>query len=107
MTLGWLVELMYAITSLSKHFMITEVSATGLKSLWHKAFEFLGTGLVILKHVGITDWDKKRLKITVNMPASCSAHALRTHPGIPSGPASLQVLTLELICWHPNVMHYS
>ena len=34
--------------------------------------------VVILKHVGITDWDKERLKMTVNMPASCSAHALRT-----------------------------
>jgi hypothetical protein len=39
--------------------------------------------VVILKHVGITDWDKERLKITVNIPATCSGHALRKHPGIP------------------------
>ena len=29
-----------------------------------------GVIVVILKHVGITDRDKERLKITVNMPAS-------------------------------------
>ena len=34
--------------------------------------QFLGTGMmvVILKHFGITDWDKDRLNITVNMPCS-------------------------------------
>ena len=47
--------------------------------------------VVILKHVRITDWDKERLKMTVNMPGSCSAHALRTPPGIASGPAALSV----------------
>lgn len=75
-----MVELMCAITSLSKHFMTTDVSATGRWSLWQEVLEFLRTGMmvVILKHVVITDWDKERLKM--NMPASCSAHALRTRP---------------------------
>jgi hypothetical protein len=41
--------------------------------------------------VEITYWDKERLKIAVNMPASCSAHALRMHPGILSGPVALLV----------------
>ena len=34
--------------------------------------------VVILNHVGITDWDKERLKMTVNTPASCFAHAENT-----------------------------
>ena len=37
--------------------------------------------VIILKHVGITDWDKERLKMTVNMPAICSAPGLRTRCG--------------------------
>jgi hypothetical protein len=55
-------EFMCAITSLSKHYMPQGGSHCGMKS------EFLGTGMhvVSLKHVGITDWDKERLKITVN-----------------------------------------
>ena len=75
--------------------MTIEVSATGRWSLWQEVLEFLKTGLmvVILKHVVITDWDMERLKMTVNMPASCSAHALRTRPGITYGPAALRVLT--------------
>ena len=60
-----MVELLRAITSLSKHFMITEVSVTWRSSSWHLSScgsEFLGTGMmvVILKPVGITDWDKER-----------------------------------------------
>ena len=37
--------------------------ATGWWSLWHEALECLVTGMivVILKHVGITDWDKETL----------------------------------------------
>ena len=37
-----IVELMCAITSLSKHFMITEVRATGQQSLCHEALRVLG-----------------------------------------------------------------
>ena len=32
----------------SKHFMITDVSATGQKSLWQIALEFLGTGMMVV-----------------------------------------------------------
>ena len=43
-------------TSLSMHFMATDVSATGRKS-FRQVTLFLGTGtmVVCLKHVGITD----------------------------------------------------
>ena len=49
----------------------------------------LGTGtmMVCLKHVGITDSVRERLKISVK--TLLSAHALRSHHGNPSGPADL------------------
>jgi hypothetical protein len=42
-------------------------------------FAFLSTGtmVAILKHVGTADWDRERLNISINTPASWSAHALR------------------------------
>jgi hypothetical protein len=49
--------------------------------------------VAILKHVGTTVWDTERLNISVNTPASWSAHAPRMELGIPSGPAVLRVLT--------------
>ena len=67
----------------------------GQQSLWHEALEFLGTGMMVvsLRDVGMTDWDKERLKMTVYMPPRCSELALRKRPGIPSGPAALRLLT--------------
>ena len=52
---------------------------------------FLGTGtmVVCLKHVGITDSDRERLKMSVKTLASWSANARGTHLGNPSGPAAL------------------
>ena len=52
---------------------------------------FLGTGsmVICLKHVGITDSDKERLKMSVNTLASLSAHARSTRPETLSGPAAL------------------
>lgn len=44
---------------------------------------------VCLKHVGITDGNNERLKMSLKTPARWSAHALSTHPGIPSGLASV------------------
>jgi hypothetical protein len=72
-------------TSLSKHFMATDVSAMGggnhlgrLPSLpW--------------AHVGITDSVRKRLKMSVKTLDSWSAHALSTRPGNLSGPEALNV----------------
>ena len=78
-------------TSLSKHFMATDVSATGRLSFRQVTLVFLGTGtmVVCLKHVGITDSDRERLKMSVKTLASWSAHARSTSPGNPSDPAAL------------------
>ena len=40
-----------------------------------------GPVVVCLKHVGITDGVRERLKTSVNTLASWSGHALSTHPG--------------------------
>ena len=45
--------------------------------------------VVGLKHVGITDWDKARLKMSVKTLGSWFVQALRARPGIPSGPGGL------------------
>jgi hypothetical protein len=52
---------------------------------------FLGTGIMVvcLKHVGITDSYRERLKMSVKTLVSWSAHARITHPGNLSLPCSL------------------
>jgi hypothetical protein len=45
--------------------------------------------LVCLKHVGIINSVRERLKMSVKTLASWSAHALHTCPGNPSGPVAL------------------
>ena len=51
----------------------------------------LGTGtmVVCLKHIGIADADRERLKMSVKTLSGWSAHARSTRPGNPSGPAAL------------------
>jgi hypothetical protein len=47
----------------------------------------------ILKQVGTADWDRERLKMSINPPASWSAHVLRTWLGMTFGPSVLRGLT--------------
>jgi hypothetical protein len=71
-----------------------------------------------LKQMGTEDWDRERLNVSVNTPASWSAHALRMRLGRPYGPVDLQGLThlnvvltpakakdglgSGLLLWHPQ-----
>ena len=48
-----------------------------------------GTMVVCFKHVGITDMDRERKKMSVKTLGSWSAHAWSTRPGNPSGTAAL------------------
>jgi hypothetical protein len=68
-----------------------DVSATGRWSFRQVTLVFLGTGsmVVCLKHVGVTDWVREMLKLSVKTLAIWSAHAPSTRPGNPSGPAAL------------------
>ena len=56
-------------------------------------FLVTGTMVVCLKNVGITDSVRDWLKMSVKTLASWSAHARSTHPGNPSGPTALSMLT--------------
>ena len=78
-------------TSLSKNVMATDVGSTGRSSFRQVTLAFFGTRtmVVCLKHFGITDSERERLKMSVKILASWSGHARSTRPGNPSGPAAL------------------
>ena len=82
-----MMELMCALTRLSKRLIVTDVNAIERHSLFQVTLEFLGTGTMVicLKHVGITHWDWERWKMFIKTPASWSTHALRSYPGFSSG----------------------
>lgn len=48
-----------------------------------------------LNLLGTTDCDRERLKMSVNTPARSGAQALRTQPGMLSGPGALCTFTLS------------
>merc|ERR1712035_163550 len=94
---GGRMEMMWSLTTLSKHFMMVEVSATGRKSLRHVMAGFFGTGIIVadLKHGGTTAWFSEVLKMSVSTWASWSAHSLISRPGMLSGPAAFRALTFR------------
>ncbi len=64
----------------------------GVQSFKHVILFFFGMGTMgdFLEHVGTTDRERERLKMSLKTPASCKAHALSTWPGIPSRPTAFQ-----------------
>lgn len=92
---------MWAITTLSKHFIIIEVSTTGLYSFRQaRGGVFLGTAtMAILQQVGTMLWLRERLKMEIKTSASQLAHALRTCPETLPGPATLRgLIFLRALC---------
>ena len=86
---------MCAMTSLSRHFVITEISCCRMPLSFWEQERWLSPW-----NMEITDWDKERLKMSVKTPASYSAHAW-TCPRIPSGSAILRVVQpfeVENVC---------
>ena len=74
--------------SFSNHLLTMGVRAMGIG---HVALPFFGTGMMT-DEVGTMPVKRERLKMFVNTPASWSAHALSTRPGIPSDLAASRML---------------
>ncbi len=98
---GGSLEMMWSFTTLSKHFIMMGVSATGRRSFRLVVLDFLDTGMMVaaLKHDGTTAWINEVLSMSVRTQASWSAHSLTTRPGMLSGPAAFRALTfLRVLC---------
>lgn len=73
-------------TSLSKHFMSTGVSATGLQSFRLLMVFFCGTGIMVaaFRQDGMVACFMEVFKILVKTPDSWSVQAFSTFPSTPS-----------------------
>lgn len=82
--------------SFSKHFLKMGSRATGHQSFKHVISACFGLGIMmdVLKHEETADRERERLKTSVKTLDNWSTHALSTRPGMPSGPAALQIFTL-------------
>lgn len=69
---------MWLMTSLSKHFIMNGVSATGQESFTQVTNDFFGTGMivVVLKHAGMTTWLREVLKTSVRTSSSTQPHTV-------------------------------
>ncbi len=52
---------------------------------------------VDLRHLGMTAWLSKVLKISVRTSVICSAHSFSTRPGMLSGPAAMRRLIIDRV----------
>lgn len=71
-------------------------------------FFFFRTGMMMvsLRQVGTTDWSKERLKVSVKTSVGWSAHYLRAHKGMPSGPGTLCRFTFLRVL-HTSILESS
>ncbi len=72
---------MYSPMSFSKHLLKMGVRATGLQSFKHVILFFFGMGTMVdfLKHEGITDRERDRLKMSIKTPASWNDSSSRCY----------------------------
>ena len=79
---------MYLFTRRSRHFMTSDVSAIGQKSLDSVGLGSFGTGTIVdvFHKIGTVQRLREELKMSVNTGANCSAQCLRVLPQILSGP---------------------
>ena len=96
---GGRMDLLCDMTSLSKHFTMMGVSATGRQSLKQDGADFFGTGMMVaaLKHDGTTACLREGLKTSVKTSLSSSAQSFSTQPSMLSRPVALQMLITESV----------
>ena len=81
-------------TNRSKHFMGTDVRATGRKSFISLTLGFLGMGMISehFQDSGMEWFFNDRLKINVYIKVNCSEHIFNTLLLTPSGPQAFLLL---------------
>ena len=84
-------------TIFSKHFIVTGVRATGLKSFICFIQLFLGTGIIfeVFHEVGILQAFKDILKIAQYIKESCRAQSFKILGVTPSAPQALLGFNLQ------------
>jgi len=93
-------------TRRSKDFIITEVRATGLKSLSPVDCGFLGTGLIVevLKQAGTWHVSSEVLKMSVNTGDSWSEQCFKVDGETDSAPAAFCLLKMTSLSWMERVV---